>query len=307
MGKQKNVKLPNFLIAGAAKSGTTSLYYYLKQHPEIFMCSPKEPQFFLAQFARLPMNGIGDNKKNFVKNFHDYCKLFEKVTTEKAIGEASWSNRYYYEKTIPLIKKYLGNPRIIIMLRNPVERALSAHSNLIRQGREWLSFEKALEEEDKRRRENWRHCWFYKDPGFYYKQVKAYITNFSDVKIFLFDEFQKDSLSIVQDIYEFLGIDTSFIPDTYIRLNVSGIPKFKLFGMLMRPGKLQKMISRVSKLMLTEKVWFRLQHVLKSKCLIRPEMKSDTKQYLIDTYREDILQLQTLLDRDLSHWLQNHN
>ena len=302
-----NTNVPNFLVAGGAKAGTTSLYYYLKQHPEIFMSPEKEPHFFLAQFTQFPLRGPDDNKKKFVRTYHDYCKLFEKVSEEKAIGEASWTNLYYYEKTIPLIKKYLGDPRIIIILRNPVERAFSAYSMLVRQGRERSSFEDGLAQEENRRSENWRHSWFYKDPGFYYKQVQAYMTNFSNVKVYLFDDFKKDPLPVVQSIYGFLGVDPSFVPKTDIRFNVSGIPRFKLFGMLMRPGKIQDIISSVSKRVLTEGVWFRLKHVLNAKFLIRPEMRPETKQHLTDVYREDVLQLQTLLDRDLSHWVQGNN
>jgi len=103
--------LPNFLIVGAARSGTTSIWHYLKQHPEVYMSPVKEPRFMTAQFLKFPFRGIGDDKveKSIVKNFDEYKMLFEKVNDEKAIGEASPDNLYFYEDATRQIKKHLGD------------------------------------------------------------------------------------------------------------------------------------------------------------------------------------------------------
>ena len=124
-----NNKLPNFLIVGAAKCGTSSLHNYLNQHPDIFMPSynklgmkVKEPRFLIKDLVknRLP---------NGVWSFEEYKSLFTDVKNAKLVGESTVLYLYYYEHAIKNIKHYLGKDvKIIIMLRNPIDRAYSAYS-----------------------------------------------------------------------------------------------------------------------------------------------------------------------------------
>ena len=301
------VKLPNFLIVGAAKAGTTSLYYYLREHPEIYMSPIKEPKFITSNFLKFPFKGIGDDlvEKNIIKNFESYQKLFLGVKNEKAIGEASADNLYYYKKSINYIKKILGEVKIIIILRNPIDRAFSAYSHLMRDNREFLTFEDALKQEENRKKKNWEFIWYYKDVGFYYNQVKAYLENFSEVKVYLYDDLKKDPLSLVQDIYRFLEVDDSFIPKSIgERFNVSGVPKNKfLHEFLTKPNPVKSAIKPLVKLILPKETRQRLLNKLLQKNLKKPEMKPETREYLKGLYREDILKLQDLIKKDLSHWL----
>jgi hypothetical protein len=92
------------------------------------MSNPKEPDFFFAQFFKIPTNGIGDNCQDVVQKSDDYFRLFEHAVGKKAVGESSHTNLYYYRKTILLLKQYLGDPKIIIILRNLVERASLTHT-----------------------------------------------------------------------------------------------------------------------------------------------------------------------------------
>lgn len=116
-------KLPNLLLVGAAKCGTSSLHKYLDQHTGIFMSKVKEPRFISSQVTPFPLNGPGDHKVEawYVKNYEDYLKLFEEAGDKQAVGESSADTLYFYKGTIPVIKQYLGDPKIIIMLRNPVK------------------------------------------------------------------------------------------------------------------------------------------------------------------------------------------
>ncbi len=298
-------KLPNFLIVGAAKAGTTSLYNYLKEHPEIYMSPVKEPKFITSNFLKFPFKGIGDDKveKNIIKDFGSYTKLFSKVKDEKAIGEASADTLYFYRDSIYYIKKYLGDVKIIILLRNPIDRAFSAYTHLVRDEREYLSFEDALREEENRRRNNWEFIWYYKDVGFYYNQVKAFIENFSEVKICLFDDLKKDSLKVVQDIYKFLGVDDSFVPPNIgIKFNVSVVPKSKfLHKFLTQHNFFKSAIKPFVKGLIPKSVRRQILINLNQKNL---KMKPETREYLKALYKEDILKLQKLIKRDLSHWLE---
>ncbi|HEC50029.1 MAG TPA: sulfotransferase [Candidatus Desulfofervidus auxilii] len=304
---KNNKKLPNFLIVGAAKAGTTSLYYYLKEHPEIYMSPIKEPKFITSNFLKFPFKGRGDEliERNIVKIWEEYCSLFRKVNDEKAIGEASADNLYYYEQSIHYIKKFLGDVKIIIILRNPIERAFSAYMHLVRDNREFLTLEEALDQEENRKRQNWEFIWYYKDVGFYYNQVKAYLESYSKVKIYLFDDLKRNPLDLVQDIYRFLEVDDLFVPSNIgEKFNISGVPKNKLINeFLTRPNPLKSAIKPLVKLFLSEHNIQRLYNELLQRNLKKPQMKPKTREYLKNLYKKDILKLQDLINRDLTHWL----
>ena len=152
-----SVKLPNFLVVGAMKSGTTSLWRYLRQHPQIYMPKLKEPRFLASSiFIKLGEEHYKFHricKSSPICTFDDYIELFRDVKEEIAIGEASPHYLYLYSKTIPTIKNYLGDVKIVIILRNPADRAFSAYKhNFLINRTETKSFEKCLELEEKRKK-----------------------------------------------------------------------------------------------------------------------------------------------------------
>lgn len=297
--------LPNFLVAGAAKCGTTSLYYFLRQHPDVFMSSPKEPDYFFGQTVPIPTGGRGDECQEVVRTWADYSRLFESARGRRAIGEASHTNLYGYRKIIPLIKRDLGDPKIVIILRNPVDRAFSNFTALSMQGREYLAFEDALREEPRRMEANWRPVWYYRDLGLYAHQVRAYMSEFSSVKVCLFDDLMRDPLSLCGDLYRFLDVDAAFEPVVDTRHNASGIPRFKpLRFVFSRKRGLPHRIARgIGLLFMDEDRWCRLRDGFKARLLTRSVMRPDTRRFLQDVYREDIRELQSLIGRDLSGWL----
>ena len=308
MGKSEHPRLPNFLIVGANRCGTTSLYHYLKEHPEVFMSRIKEPSFFLAQSFKVPERGIGDDRRQFVTDFDDYCRLFEEAGDCKAVGEASTENLYHYDKVIPYIQRLLGNPKILISLRNPVERAFSAYSFLTSENREYLTFEEGLSQEEKRIRDGWRQIWFYKQAGFYSARVKAYLENFRDVKICLFDDLIRDPLLFIQEVYRFLGVDSSYVPDLKAKYKTSGIPRSKKINRLFEePSRLRSAAGTVGKFFLREDRWIRLRDTVKAKSYARAEMMPETRKYLEGVYHEEIVRLQDIIQRDLSAWLRPGN
>jgi hypothetical protein len=293
---------PNFLIVGAQKSGTTSLYNYLKQHPQIYMSPAKEPHFFVSHFLKLPHRGIGDNVYRVIKDLKKYEALFSDVRNEKKIGEATATYLYYYEGAISRIKTMLGNVEIVIILRNPVDRAYSGYMHLIRDDREYLSFEDSLKEETPRIANNWCSLWHYTSTGFYYKQVKAYLNKFSRVKILLFDDMQEAPLRLLKDLYNFLDVDGSFIPnDLMVRYQVTGVPKYRLvYNILRKPNFLK---SAIKPFISEEKRMNIRERIIRSFVAKRPEMNPETRRFLIGVFKEDVLALQDLINRDLTHWL----
>ena len=151
--------LPNFFIAGVSRSGTTSLYYYMSQHPLIDFPNLKEPRYFSHGSVVLPQKGPGDHTvdQKLVATWDDYCAIYEGLENT-FIGDASSEYLYNYESVIPETLKKLGDIPIILMLRNPVDRSYSAYNNLVRDGRETLPFEQALEKEEERKKQILMKC-----------------------------------------------------------------------------------------------------------------------------------------------------
>ncbi|MDJ0532709.1 MAG: sulfotransferase [Xenococcaceae cyanobacterium MO_207.B15] len=297
--------MPNFLIIGAAKAGTTALYHYLQQHPQIYMSPHKEPRFFALEGESINFQGPGDKTRfRFVTEMESYRALFEGVSQEIAIGEASpWY--LYVPQAGERIKKHLPDVKLIVILREPVARAYSNFIHALREGLEPLEdFAQAMEAESERIRQNWSYRWHYKQKGFYYGQIKHYFDLFDreQIKVYLYDDFINNPISLLQDIFRFLGVDDSFIPDLSSKHNVSGIPKnYVLDQFLIRDTRLKRVLTRlVRSKTLREQLEKKLMELnLRQKPPLKPEVRERFKQ----EYREDILKLQELIQKDLSKWL----
>ena len=217
--------LPNFLIVGAAKSGTSSLHNYLNQHPQVFMPSynkegmkVKEPRFLIKDLVQHRLH-------NGIWTFEEYQSLFDDVKDEKAIGESTVLYLYYYKHAINNIKHYLGEDvKIIIMLRNPADRAYSAFQHVSRVFKENNSFERSLEIETGRleREENLTPMVMYKEMGMYYEMVKAYMESFKNVHIIFYEDFRDKIESEMNKTYNFLGISNNIEIDFITKHNVGG-------------------------------------------------------------------------------------
>ncbi len=297
--------LPNFLVIGAAKSGTTSLYWYLAQHPQIYMSPMKDPHFFTHEGERPNFRGPGDEWANthFVYRLGDYRKLFAGVSDEKAIGEAStW---YLGNPKAPdRIRHYIPEAKLIAILRNPVDRAYSAYLHLVREGHEWLDFARALREEEARIKANWNDIWHYKRGGFYHAQLTRYYDLFDQdqIRVYLYEDLKEDPVGTTQSIFRFLGVDDSFVPDTSRwHDDVSHIPRSRaLQTFVEKPHPLKSAL----KPLLPEELRPRIRENLRHRNLtIPPPMPKDVRKQLTEAYREDILKLQGLIGRDLSGWL----
>ncbi len=295
--------MPNFLIIGAAKGGTTSLYHYLSQHPQIYMSTVKEPRFFALEGEELNFNNPDQGiNRDSITQLREYQDLFKDVKDEIAIGEAS-PLYLYSAKAADRIRHYIPDVKLIAILRDPSERAYSCYTHLVRENYESLSFEEGLCEEFKRIQDNWAHLWHYRQGGYYYSQLKPYFEKFSrdNIRIYRFEDLNNDSMSVVWDIYQFLGVDDAFIPDL-TRMNVSGKPKIKALQTLLGTGNTTRsLIKRILPTEFRKDIARRLRSWnLKQK----GEMPADIREKLIHDYREDILQLQELINTDLSAWLE---
>lgn len=308
--------LPDFLILGAARSGTTALHAHLEQHPSLFLSPIKEPHFFAYGEASFHFKGPGDAEAvSSSLSFSEYKRLFANAGEKQLCGEASASS-LYVARAVDRIEKYTPQARMIVILRNPVDRAYSNYLLFVRDGREpCKSFREALELESVRIRQGWEHGWHYKQLGFYHEQLQRFYNRFDSDQIYtcLFDDFSTDPVALVQDIFSFLKVDDRFTPDTSTPHNRSGHPQSKLLHWILHSSGIGASIRSVLPDQLTETIghharpairWIRrLKKHLISRNLDRPPMPPAMRQHLQSLYREDILRLQDLIDRDLSHWL----
>lgn len=299
------MNMPNFLVIGAAKAGTTALYYYLKQHPQIYMSAIKEPDFFAVEGENLEFPGPNNSifKLRAIADIETYRSLFDDVSNEIAIGEAS--TLYLYSPKAPeRIKHYIPDAKLIAMLRHPVDRAYSHFLFSVSLGREPIhDFKKALLEENKRIQNNWSHNWHYKQRGFYSEQIKRYYDIFGKdkIQVYLYEDFIANSVKVVQDIYQFLEVDNTFSPNTSKRHNTTLVPKNQTVNQLLnRPNPIKSLLKTLMPSGLRQQ----LSTHLKKKNLGKPKLSKNLRRELIEVYREDILKLENLLERDLSKWLE---
>jgi len=299
--------LPNFLIVGAPRCGTTAMYNYLDRHPQIFMSPVKEPCFFSLPAMKFPHKGIEDDvwERSLVTNLKDYKSLFAGAKNEVRRGEASPDYLFRYETAIPGIRELLGDITIIIMVRNPVDRAFSAYWLLRKLQREHLSFEEALEQEQSRIDDNYSYIWHYQRLGHYSQAIMAYQQEFSTVGVFLFEDFKREPTKHLCRVYQLLNVNPEFQQSVATVYNASGeVTSPLLFAFLTQSNPVKAALKPVVDLAFPETKRRHLIEDWKSRLVVMPKMKTETRRRLISLYRDDILKFQELIGRDLRHWLE---
>ena len=295
------MKGPNFFIVGAQKCGTTSMYHYLKQHPEIFMSEVKEPQFF----------GTDLLAPYFIRDQGAYHALFSGARDEKALGEAS--PLYIYSKRAATeIKQCCPAAKIIIMLRNPVDMIYSLHAQNIYSGREDIKdFETALAAEDERKRGLRRptqaspvECLFYREQAKYTEQVQRYLDVFGreNVRIIFFDDLTSETARVYSETCEFLGVNPDFAPDFRIVNSHKSVRSMSVLRFILYPPTFASRLVRavVPPSLRLDLAW-RLRR-LNTKHDPRPPMEARLRRDLQAEFLPEVERLSELLGRDLTGW-----
>ena len=278
--------LPNFLIIGTRKAGTTSLYHYLHQHPEIYMTPEKGTRYFLYD----------NEQERKIKNLRartlaEYSDLFNGAEKKnaKAIGEVSPT--YMYSKQARLsIKETLPGVKLIASLRNPVDMTYSYYQMQMRQ----------LKPKDQVPINSSNvSCW--SGLGLYSNYLKAYFEIFDQrqIKIIIFEEWIKDPVSTLQDIFRFLDVDDNFVPNMDTQYNIGGVAKNRYVAFLLR----HKRSLNILKPVVPEKTKIIFNKIISKNMKKMPPLGAELKSQLSLFFREDILSLQRLINKDLSVWL----
>jgi hypothetical protein len=298
---------PDFFIIGAGRAGTTSLYYYLRGHPNIYLPSLKEPHFFSTVDYRRPAGG-GKRQRTqrpakVVKREADYLRLFADKQPHQLAGEASVT--YLSDKDAPTrIKKKAPEAKIIAVLRDPVERAYSQYLLDLREGREWrASFYDVVQEDSEYLAKHQDAGSFYIWPGLYHQHVSRYVDTFGreHVRIYRYEDLAADTTALVEDLCAFLGVpfsDGSFF-DPGQKYHAYGSPRNAVFGWMGRSRTLRSCAAKMAPMHWLVPVRDRLIDRQQAK----PPLDPRARDVLRSIYHDDILKLQELMGRDLSSWL----
>lgn len=299
--------IPNFLVGGPPKCASTSLNFYLKQHPEIFMSPVKQTKFFSLDYEQ----GVDFYLQNY----------FAGVTNEKMAGEAT-PTYFLLPFVVERIKKFNPDMKIIFCLRNPVERAFSGWTMRVNNGTEDLPFRKALEANIEQRKtltfigeagaQQWyadqkrnnRHddagCRTYIEGSMYAYNLKNYYAQFdkSQIMVTFLDSIKKDLHGTLKDIFTFLGLDPEYKIENTEQKNTYKKSKIGfLEPILGKNKKISKLLSKLMPKSFKKKV-LDTMYVEGSKDRISPE----DKKYAYELFKDEITELEKLLNVDLSHW-----
>lgn len=296
--------MPNFFVIGAAKAGTSAMYHVLKQHPQIYMSPIKEPRFFAFEGDSLRFCGPGDDwlMRQVVTTLDNYVELFEGVTDETAVGEASPVYLTLSDKVSQRIQHYVPHARLIAILRHPADRAYSAYLNWVAMGHEQLSFAQALAAEQERKDKNWAYYWQYRERGLYASLLQPYLKRFErgQMRFYLYEDWNDRPQEVLRDIFRFLQVDESFFPNL-VRHNVTWMPRNRAVKLwLEEPSWLKTLLKPLLPQRWRRKLFFRLR---KLNQVEPPPLDAGLRRELTECYRDDILKLQDIIGRDLSHWL----
>jgi hypothetical protein len=296
---------PDFLIVGAAKAGTTALYHQLGTHPDIFMSPQKEMNFFALENQVLDFKGPGDMNgihRTSITNIENYLSFFKGAKKEQVKGEVS-PLYLYSDSAVIKIRKYVPNIKIIVCLRNPIDRAFSAFSHLIRDQREIeIDFLTAFFKNQERIDGGWAEIWHYGSMGLYANQLERYFSVFdkNQILILVYEKFLNDPQTTLLKICDFLMVDSSFNFDLEKKYNQSGSPRFqRLHQLLIRPH----LIKNLGKIFMPKSIrtWVR-ENVINLNLKNKPSITPDQIQSIYPFFREDIRRTEALINIDLSHW-----
>ncbi len=291
----------NLLLIGAPRCASTSLAMALAQHPDIFVCTPKEPHFLAMHGYEREIAGIG--RQAFAKENRftqdRWLDLF-RGRTERWLMDASVSTISYPETSIRNIERYCEEgTKIIAVLRNPVDRAFSSYQYCLSRGWTAGSFEEALDQEQLRIDQNWQHLWYLKSLSRYELRLQPFLDAFGPDNVFvaITEEFSSDPAPVLNGIFDFLGLPVREV-DASRRYNPSGVPKSRMVKNLSAFVRRQPALLRA--LVAFSPVAFRER--LKSTSLARTAMAEETRERLSRELADTRPWVERLIGRRLEAW-----
>lgn len=306
--------VPNFFVVGAPKAGTTSLYHYLDQHPAVYMSPIKEPCFFAPEVAdftprsralfeadaaalRAYLDGpMREKRRGIVLEWEQYLKLFKHVRQETAVGEVS--GNYLGSSGAPrVIRARIPHARIVMMLRDPVDRLFSQYVASRAAGETnaafvpWTTKQLSVEAA---RHPPFGPVW----AGRYAVHLRRYLEciSWSQLRVYLYDDYAGTAQPVLRDLLAFLNVDPDWPMDTTRRHNVTLVPRWPALHLAVTPR-----VRRAIRGIIPARILDRARPWYVTRPRLRPT--AEERARVIEIYEADIRALETLIQRDLSAWL----
>jgi len=292
------IHFPDFLFVGTAKAGTTSIYNYLVQHPDIVI--PKKETFYFIRDAypeKLLPYPKQRKEQDLFRDISELEKLYSGIDKGKLVGEVGTGYLYFHEKAIPEILKLTGSStKILIILRNPIERTFSSFMHFKKYSFELENLKREIKKENERKTKGFDFMWQFSGLSYYAESVLAYKKAFKEVKVLFYEDLKKDPNKFMDEIISFLGVSKEFEFDTSKSFNPSGKPKNeRLQKMITGDYFLKRKLRPIYHAILGKKRVQEIRDNIRDKNLSRISMNSEDKAFLSQLFREDINELQEIL------------
>jgi hypothetical protein len=288
--------LPDFFVLGAAKSGTTSLHHYLRQHSALHLPEVKELDFFNAP------------KENFESGLEWYLEYFR-----GADGRVSGEATPLYFRGPDLVPSRMrrvygtSSPQFLLILRDPVRRAYSHYLHKVSQGTEPLSFEEALEAEDARPEQKRREWKSYFQDGLYAQTLSRWLEFFPRERFFIMlsENLREHPHHVLYSVFQFLGVDPREPIDTSARLNRTDEQASRILGIVLSvlpswlPPLARRWTPETLRLWIEQIVRRSARGGDRSRSSLNPKLERQLRR----RYAPHVRHLEELIDRDLSAWL----
>ena len=296
--------LPTFLIIGALKSGTTSLFEYITQHPEVYGSPVKEPRYFLSQhLAPSQLARLEPLAPPPVTNRDDYERLFTPGNHYPVRGEASAS--YLYDRgAAARVRELLPDVKLIAILRDPVERAWSSYLHVRRDGGEpHADIRDALAAEPDRIRAGWPAIYHYVRAGRYAQHLTNYLGHFprKQLLVLFYEDLRDRPATLLRDVFRHLEVDEDVQPDTTAVYNRGGNPRSSAVHRLLNspPPRLRQVARRLMPDRTRRAVYLTAHQAnLQRSADPPPDMVRRVREELL----EDVAALEEMTGRDLTTW-----
>ncbi len=223
-----NFKWPNFLVVGAPKCATTSIYNYFSDHPDVFLSKVRKEGRFFSEINRSSIFWPKNYPYPVSNSINDYKKLFDGFNQEKLVGDISPDYLSYSSVSSKKIFNYCGpETKIVIIVRDPIDRSFSHYIQNVRRGAEHFSFKKSIEIEKIRKLNNWGFQWLYSDTSFYSERIGEFKKLFKNVLILTKHGLERNTKKTLIKLHNFLHIDFDS-KKSFPKSNKGGVQKSKI-------------------------------------------------------------------------------
>lgn len=281
---------PNFFIVGAPKSATTNISYYLKQHPEILISKLNEPYYFCKYDVARDFK-----RESMIWNEKDYLKLFDTKNKVTMLGEATPAY-FHSPSAAKKIKERFPESKIIICLRNPIERSFSSYLSLKLSMNEKKEFSEIIESHLELIKNNKFDIYNCIEPGFYSIHLERYLKYFKkeSIKIIIFEEYINNIFYEINKLFEFLNVKKLERIKNEKKFSYR-IPKNNIASICYNNKKIRKLFIKFVPTTFRQKVGDSL--LLKEGN--KPKIIQKDRQKLINVYFKDVKNLERILNRKL--------